>query len=685
MVSALASEDLPMMNVCQCPGPDQIRAFVRGDLDSEDIDHHLEECPECRRMAETLDGGSTSLIRALRPLPSTATQDPALGALAAGAKALAWRAAPVETPDNRFRAGQQFGEYELLEPIALGGMGWVFKARHRRMNRIVAIKTIAPALSRQPEAAARFQREVEVLARLSHPHIVAAHDAFDHDSGRFLVMEYVEGHSVAQRVRDNGPLSIEQAVALLLQAARGLAQAHAAGIVHRDVKPGNLLLDANGTLKILDLGLARLTMPESTPVDPLTGGSVVMGTAAYMAPEQALDPRSADARADIYSLGCTLHFLLTGAPPHEGESVLATLLAHREADIPSLSRKRSDCPPPLDALFRRMLAKRPEERPASMAEVVRDLERIQKGTHRSFASRRSLVALALAACVLVGLAFLMNQTPGAAGSKPAPMTEKDDSKRPHIEMVRIEAGRFQMGSQESDRDAPDDEKPRHDIRITQPFLLGKFEITQEQYEEVMGKNPSQFHSNGRARGLVKGQDTRKHPVESISWMDAIAFCNRLSELHGFDPYYRIEKNTVTVRGGNGYRLPLEAEWEYAARAGTTTRWASGDDARSLDAFAWHAGNSGDHTHPVGEKKPNAWGLYDMHGNVPEWCWDRYDEAYYRQSTVSDPPGSGKGNGRVYRGGGWNHLAEQTRSAARNVLGTGYSVQTPVGMRVARNP
>jgi len=201
----------------------------------------------------------------------------------------------------------------------------------------------------------------------------------------------------------------------------------------------------------------------------------------------------------------------------------------------------------------------------------------------------------------------------------------------------------------------------------------------------MGKNPSQFSANGRSRGQVKGLDTRKHPVESISWMDAITFCNRLSELHGFDPYYRIEKNTVTVRGGNGYRLPLEAEWEYAARAGSTTRWTSGDDARSLDAFAWHAGNSGDRTHPVGEKKPNAWGLYDMHGNVPEWCWDRYDETYYRVSPVSDPPGSGKGNGRVYRGGGWNHLAEQTRSAARNVLGTAYSVQTPVGLRVARNP
>ncbi len=678
-----------MMDVCQCPGPDQLRAFVQGDLDSDDIDHHLEECPSCRRMAETLDGRSTSLVRCLRPLSSVRAEDPALAPLAAGAKALAWQT-PAETIDDRFRVGQQLGEYELLEPIALGGMGWVFKARHRRMNRVVAIKTIAPALSRQPEAAARFQREVEVLARLSHPHIVAAHDAFDSDSGRFLVMEYVAGRSVAQHVRDKGPLPIEQAVGLLLQAARGLAQAHSAGIVHRDVKPGNLLLDDAGTLKVLDLGLARLMMPESpASVDPLTGGSVVMGTAAYMAPEQALDPRKADARADIYSLGCTLHFLLTGAPPHEGASVLATLLAHRESPVPSLRAARSDCPPALDSLFQRMLAKSPADRPASMSGVVKELERIQTGAGRSRSPRRSILALALAASVLIGLFFLLKQTPPVASpppaSKPVPMAEKDEGKRPQIEMVDIEPGRFQMGSLDGDRDVPDDEKPRHEIRITQPFLLGKFEVTQEQYEEVMGKNPSQFGPAGRSREAVKGQDTRKHPVESVSWEDAVAFCNRLSERHGLDPYYRIEKKTVTVRGGNGYRLPLEAEWEYAARAGSTTRWASGDDAHSLDSHAWHAGNSSDRTHPVGAKKPNAWGLHDMHGNVPEWCWDRYDERYYHITPVSDPPGSGKGPGRVYRGGGWNHMPTQTRSAARNTLGIGYSVQTPVGLRVARNP
>ncbi len=705
-----------MMDVCHCPGPDQLRAFVRGDLDNDDIDRHLQECPSCRRQAETLDGGSTSLVRCLRPLPEVAVEDPVLASLAAGAKTLAWKA-PLET----LRAGQQVGEYELLEPIALGGMGWVFKARHRRMNRIVAIKTIAPALSRQPEAAARFQREVEVLARLSHPHVVAAHDAFDSEDGRFLVMEYVEGRSLAQHVREKGPMPVEQAIDLLMQAARGLAQAHVVGIIHRDVKPANLLLDSSGTLKVLDLGLARLTMPDRpVPADPLTGGSVVMGTAAYMAPEQGLDPRNADARADVYSLGCTLHFLLTGSPPHEGESVLATLLAHRDSPVPSLRAVRPECPPALDSLFQRMLAKRPVDRPASMLAVADELERIRTGAHRSPAPRRRLLVAALAASLLVGLFFLLQATPEngparkvGAASRAAPEDSParlagptpdsparlagptpDSPTRlagpgpsPTIEMVRIEAGKFFMGSPDSELNASVDEKPRHEIRITRPFLLGKFEVTQEQYEEVTGTNPSTFNAKGRSRKSIKEADTRKHPVESLSWMDAVAFCNRLSEKHGLDPYYRIEKNVVTVRSGSGYRLPTEAEWEYASRAGTSTRWASGDDAGSLDAFAWHAGNSGDRTHPAGEKKPNAWDLHDMHGNVPEWCWDRYEPGYYQKSPASDPPGPGTGSTRVYRGGGWNHWPEQTRSAARNTLGTTYSGLglTVVGVRVARDP
>ena len=170
----------------------------------------------------------------------------------------------------------------------------------------------------------------------------------------------------------------------------------------------------------------------------------------------------------------------------------------------------------------------------------------------------------------------------------------------------------------------------------------------------------------------------------MSWHDAVRFCIRLSERHGLEPYYRLEGERVTVRGGSGYRLPTEAEWEYACRGGTGTTWPFGERAEDLDAHAWYAGNSGDVPHPVGTKKANPFGLHDMFGNVPEWCWDRYDPQYYARQPASDPPGPGYGETRVYRGGGYNSRAPEARPAARTPLGLAYSVQTLVGLRVARN-
>jgi formylglycine-generating enzyme required for sulfatase activity len=251
-------------------------------------------------------------------------------------------------------------------------------------------------------------------------------------------------------------------------------------------------------------------------------------------------------------------------------------------------------------------------------------------------------------------------------------------------MVRLGAGEFLRGSPDGDPDARADEKPRRKVKITGPFFLGKYKVTQEQYEEVMDRNPSAFAAAGRFKAKVAGADTRRHPVESLSWLEAVRFCNRLSDRHGLPRYYKIEGKTVTIRGGAGYRLPTEAEWEYACRAGTASRWSFGDGAARLGEYAWYARNASGATHPVGARKPNPWGLYDMHGNVAEWCWDRYSDAYYRRSPVSDPPGPGEGATRVFRGGGWNVEAAETRSAARDSLGIGYRVLTVVGLRVARD-
>lgn len=273
----------------------------------------------------------------------------------------------------------RMGNYEILDRLGAGGMGTVFKARHRRMKRVVALKVLSREVAETERFVQRFQREVETIARLTHPNIVMAYDADEGEAGPFLVMEFVDGRDLASEVEKAGPLAVADAVDRLLQAARGLEYAHAQGIVHRDIKPGNLLRDAEGVVKVADLGLARLSAADGGPggSTSLTQAGTVVGTAEYMAPEQAVDSGQVDHRADIYSLGCTLYYLLTGGSPYRAASLMAMLLKHRDDPIPDLCKSRPDVPPELGALFRRMVAKAPEDRHQSMAEVVQDLEQFQ--------------------------------------------------------------------------------------------------------------------------------------------------------------------------------------------------------------------------------------------------------------------------------------------------------------------
>jgi formylglycine-generating enzyme required for sulfatase activity len=258
-------------------------------------------------------------------------------------------------------------------------------------------------------------------------------------------------------------------------------------------------------------------------------------------------------------------------------------------------------------------------------------------------------------------------------------------------MVQIPAGTFLMGSPETETDRKTNET-QHQVTLS-GFYMGKYEVTQEQYQAVMGSNPS------NRKNVVAGEDGTlgKLPVETVSWYDAIVFCNKLSMLEGLNPVYSINGKTdpaewgavptstnttwnqaEMVSGANGYRLPTEAEWEYACRAGTTTAYNTGDTIS--DNTGWYYANSRSNTHQVGLKTPNAWGLYDMHGNVWEWCWDWYGT--YASGEQDDPAGAVTGTYRVIRGGSWYDDAQNLRSAYQGSSDP-YGRRYLIGFRLVR--
>jgi serine/threonine protein kinase len=283
------------------------------------------------------------------------------------------------------------GPYRLLDRLGAGGMGEVFKARHSRLGKVVALKLIHPNRLGNPALARRFLREVQSASRLDHPNIVHAIDAGEADGRLYLALEFIDGADLARLVKDQGALPPGQACECIRQVALALAHAHEKGLVHRDIKPGNLLLSQDGTVKLLDLGLAQLGQPASGDSTSLTDTGAVMGTPDFMAPEQIRDSKRVDIRADLYSLGCTLYFLLAGRPPFPGGSVGHKLLRQQDEEPESLESLRRDVPVALVGVVRKLMAKRPEDRFQTPAELVAELERIMvRGRWRPATSFTSL-------------------------------------------------------------------------------------------------------------------------------------------------------------------------------------------------------------------------------------------------------------------------------------------------------
>ena len=756
--------------------------------------------------------------------------------------------APPATPPPK----NQLGEYQLLAKLGSGGMGTVYKARHTKLEKLVALKVLAKGSLVNDEAVARFDREMKAVGQLNHPNIVQAHDAREIAGTRFLVMEYVEGLDLAKLVDACGPLPVADACELVRQTVLGLDHAHQHGLVHRDIKPANLMLDSQGQVKILDLGLAMFQPGQLSGVERITASGQAMGTIDYMAPEQALASRDVDIRADLYSLGCTLYKLLSGRAPFSGpkyQDQVSKLMAHAREPVPPIRKLRPDVPAHVAAVLDRLLAKDPAQRYATPAELVEAITPLASGSNlrelmararRSSAApaapagdpaaaeassahletlsniksqARSItwfglrlgglipprirqpgwaVAAAGGGAVLMLLAIVLyihtnhglvkieisdpkakvevkvdgetitiaavpdlltlrvgDHAIQVVSDRFATVTQSFTVRRGALEVVRvtlepkadpplavapfdaaqakqnqeawakhlgipieqtnsigmkltlIPPGEFLMGSTPEEIAAEIElakgdngycdrvpaEAPRHQVKISKPFCLGMYPVMQGEYEKAMGVNPSSFttklmdgstfnpsldprHVEQREREAkpLGGKDTSSRPVEMVSWDEAVEFCRRLSAL----PAERAARRV--------YRLPTEAEWEYACRAGMTTRWYCGDDEAGLVEVAWFNKNSGGMTHPVGEKRPNAWGLYDMSGNVYQWCADWYSKDYYAQSPPNDPSGPPAGSDRVVRGGNWNYVASSCRSAYRHPHGPAHR-HPAVGFRV----
>jgi formylglycine-generating enzyme required for sulfatase activity len=554
--------------------------------------------------------------------------------------------------------------YEIHRVLSEGGMGVIYQATDLNMRAPVVIKEsrfndkqflrqLFPGLAeaqlrRQVDLwRAAFDREARLLFGLRHNALPRSLNYFELEYGnQFLVMELIPGKDLSDLLEErykagHGPFPVAQVLDWADQLLDVLSYLHMEfpePIIHRDIKPQNLKRTPKGQIILLDFGLAKGSTPEMSTV----GNRSMPGhTLSYAAPEQ-IGGEGTDARSDIYSLGVTLYQLMTGEIPPN--AVVRTN---------ALARSRKGNPDPIEPAH---------EINSGIAEEIsqvihRAIELLPD--HRFDSVNQMRAALRYAATrsgdradrsIITRPGYEETTLPTYDESTtvaPSSFTE-DLGDGIKLEMTRIEAGSFSMGT--LDGISLDGEHPRHFVTLSS-FYSSICPITQAQWQALMRTNPSNF----------KGDQL---PVENVSWQDAMRFCQ-----------------TLAARSGKPYRLLTEAEWEYACRAGTTGDFSFGNDESQLSQHAWYVENSDQQTHAVGQRKPNAMGLYDMHGNVWEWCGDWHDELYYVQSPDFDPQGPDSGTTRVLRGGSWEDDAYSCRSARRN-SGDPFNRSMTVGFRVA---
>ena len=590
----------------------------------------------------------------------------------------------------------QSGKYKIEEVLGQGGFGITYLAVQYPLKKKVAIKEffIHDLCFRDDTASVRtltqsdmvdryrqkFFKEAQMIAQLNHPNIVRVIDFFKENSTGYYVMDYLEGESLAEIIAKKGPLSESTALRYIKKVADALDYIHQSNVNHLDIKPANIMIRRdNDEPVIIDFGVSKQydeqkDQATTTPPGVSNGYSPIeqyeSGGVSKFSPQ-----------ADIYSLGATLYKLLTGETPPKASHLLneglPPLPSHVSPQVSmaikrAMQPRRNDRPKSIRELMSMLSADDSEKTDLSSSESERLRTRVKKQEGRvaySHEKKRPFPYLWLVIPLVgfllggLGMYFLVqNNSPEgndvnqlvevASGSKPAEEA-REVKGNPVIDnlvknMVWVEGGTFIMGDT-TEEDVDGDELPLHQVTLSS-YHIGRYEVTQEEWQAVMGYNPASFSG-------------AKRPVEFVSWDDCQIFINKLNE-----------------KTGKQFRLPTEAEWEFAARGGNNSSHNniySGSD--NLSSVAWHAGNSSSSTHTVGQKKANELGLYDMTGNLWEWCSDRYGS--YDSYDQENPTGSSFGSQRVLRGGGWNGAGKNCRVSNRDSRDADYASDR-LGLRLA---
>lgn len=649
-----------MIPLSICPADDELAMMVAGKLPTAHVDSiclHVESCTRCQGLLAKLEVEPDGFIRSLTSITEAALAkartEMELESKIESERMHDYLSGLPEPKSNRptLNPPCQLGPYEVQKLIAKGGMGEVYEAKHLRLNRPVALKVIRGYRQEDPASEGYFLREMANAGKLDHPNLVRAYDAWEADGCLYMAFELLDGQSLQTHFAKGNSSTLVDALDAILGTCRALEYLHNQGLVHCDIKPSNVIRLSDGSIKLIDFGLAiDMALPHSP------NGN---GTKGYMAPEQKVGGGLIDQRVDIYSLGCLLKFMLSGFldPGSQGAK----------------SAEAKD----LITIAERMTQDAPEQRYQSVTEVRILLENLQKKVRtKGNISWKALIVIAAVGFLLA----VISQIPAPWGIQsedkehvraqiPKDMRQGFKSQVP-MKMMAIPAGNFVMGASDGDSDALPDELPCRTITFSKPFQMGVYEVTVAQFGEFVEAQGYKTQAESSGLGGWKASTASSWgsqnpnlnwsspgypvaadlPVTMVSYEDALAFCAWLSK-----------------RDGKNYRLPTEAEWEYACRAGSKDVYHF--PIKSRDSYCWSLWNTKKTVcpRPVGTRQPNPWGLFDMGGNAREWCLDWYGEKAYLLSQKEFPQGPAKGTLRVIRGGCFIDMNSFLRSSHRGYL------------------